>query len=107
MGAGTQHPRLAPFRPPGLALGKTKRFPRLGLHQETWRSCCRPPGELPPGKSLLGEGTPGTAQAAPGPAGLTEACLCVLERIPWIFTWLLLAAAMSTHSPRRRASPGP
>lgn len=51
-----------------------------------------------------GRGDRGTPQ---GHAGLTEACRCVLERIPWIFTWLLLAAAMSTHSPLSRASPGP
>lgn len=40
-------------------------------------------------------------------SGLTDACRCVLERIPWIFTWLLLAVAKSTHSPLRRASAGP
>lgn len=65
-------------------------------------------GEVPPsGNPWLGQETGGTPQGAEQPRGLTEACRCVLERIPWIFTWLLLAAAMSTHSPLRRASPGP
>lgn len=57
------------------------------------------------GAAALGKVPRGDAVGQP--RGLTEACRCVLERIPWIFTWLLLAAAMSTHSPLSRASPGP
>lgn len=113
MGAGwervpsTHSSSPVPFCPP-RALGKPKHLPRLALHQEKRRSCCHPPvgraAPHPRGEIPAGRGDPGDS---PGPVGLTEACRCVLERIPWIFTWLLLAAAMSTQSPRRRASPGP
>lgn len=40
-------------------------------------------------------------------AGLTEACLWVLDRIPWTLTWLLLASATSTQSSLALVSPGP
>lgn len=117
MGTGTQHPRLvpcpllSPSAPQGWLWGSPNTSHILLSTRRSGGAAAAPRGATCPppleGKSLQGEGTPGTARAAPGPVGLTEACRCVLERIPWIFTWLLLAAAMSTQSPRRRASPGP
>ena len=86
---------------------ETKRF--LSLHSAvtgTWRGCCSP-GKDPRWEIPAGRGAPGDTPGCGTAPGLTEACRCVLERIPWIFTWFRLAAAMSTHSPLRRASPGP
>lgn len=62
-----------PFCPPGLALGKPKHFPHLALHQEKWRSCCRPPwGDLSPptrGEIPAGRGDPGDSPGCTGSRG--------------------------------------